>query len=301
MTQNNTKTKYYKVLREDGSAPYQTSFKWPLPKGRKPGDWVSVQGPVQLCGNGLHLCAREDISRWVRDDNEKFRVFEAEGEGAVQIGADKVSFERARLVREVSVRALITEWVREGKGYINLLAKHPKAPPGMVATLFKKAPENFRDYLGMGNCPANILQKIYDRLAKNPLTSNGFDEEASRTHYYVKIAKHKNCPPDLRAQLENIPEIAADSKSPKVVAKVARQLLKKQGNFWDVTYRNLVRRVIMNKACTNKTLMMLRDGFKDAQFSIGAHSVLHARLHSKEIAYRTHGAIASHMDLALAT
>ena len=51
----------YKVLGENGEAFHGGTGSWPLPKNGKPGKWLFVEGAIQPCVNGLHLCRRDDL------------------------------------------------------------------------------------------------------------------------------------------------------------------------------------------------------------------------------------------------
>jgi hypothetical protein len=62
-----------------------------------PGEWVTAEGPLVVCENGIHLCREGDLLDWVQT-----RLFEIEGDGVELIEADhKVVVRRARLVREI--------------------------------------------------------------------------------------------------------------------------------------------------------------------------------------------------------
>jgi len=84
----------YKVLCEDGSAFHGGAGKWPLPRGSKPGKWLTVDGDIRPCWNGLHLCLPEQLVGWLGP-----AIFEAETQGELVDADDKVVAAKARLVR----------------------------------------------------------------------------------------------------------------------------------------------------------------------------------------------------------
>lgn len=86
----------FKVLHEDGRAFHGGSGSWPLPRGDKPGAWMSVDGPLDPCHNGLHLCRTADLPRWLGP-----AIYEAEYEGEVVDAGDKLVVRKARLLRRL--------------------------------------------------------------------------------------------------------------------------------------------------------------------------------------------------------
>ena len=92
---------YYKFLTATGRGPY-SYFAWPLPIQNPdgtwtPGEWVTAEGPLVVCENGIHLCREGDLLEWLQA-----RLFEIEGDGVELIEANhKVVVRRARLVREI--------------------------------------------------------------------------------------------------------------------------------------------------------------------------------------------------------
>lgn len=90
--------KLYKFLREDGSPTHApNTFKWPLPTKNRPGKWVSVEGELIPCENGLHLVRFSGLLEWA-----DHTLYEAEG-GKEFVEKDKkvLVFRRARLVRKI--------------------------------------------------------------------------------------------------------------------------------------------------------------------------------------------------------
>ena len=88
---------YYKVLDKGGEALYGRGA-WGLPRGSRPGCWEKATGELAVCRNGLHLCRRGDLVRWLGP-----RIFEVETRGdELIVSSDKVVVREARLVRELA-------------------------------------------------------------------------------------------------------------------------------------------------------------------------------------------------------
>jgi hypothetical protein len=51
----------YKFTRPGGRSPF-TGFAWPV------GEWIEVDGELELCGNGIHACRAEALPRWIDDE-----------------------------------------------------------------------------------------------------------------------------------------------------------------------------------------------------------------------------------------
>lgn len=51
----------YKFTRPGARSPF-SGFMWPV------GEWVEVEGEVELCRNGIHACRPEALSRWLDDE-----------------------------------------------------------------------------------------------------------------------------------------------------------------------------------------------------------------------------------------
>jgi hypothetical protein len=84
----------YKALKH-GKSPYQ-HFEWPVPKGKKPGRWLSIDEQPVLCQRGFHGYHRlEDAER---DGSE---VYEMEVAGKIVEDSTKLAAQRARLVRRI--------------------------------------------------------------------------------------------------------------------------------------------------------------------------------------------------------
>jgi hypothetical protein len=83
----------YKFLRADGASVF-TGFRWPLPAGDGPGEWVTAA--IDPCRAGIHACRVGDLPYWAG------RVlYEAEVAGPVAEQQTKVVAARGRLVRRV--------------------------------------------------------------------------------------------------------------------------------------------------------------------------------------------------------
>ena len=91
----------YKVINEDGSCAHGGDGTWSLPTRNEdgiwtPGDWWVVEGELELCENGLHMCdGEEQLVRWLGA-----AIFEAEYDGEIVRGDDKVVVRKARLSRK---------------------------------------------------------------------------------------------------------------------------------------------------------------------------------------------------------
>jgi hypothetical protein len=87
----------YKVLDEHGRPFHggRSGFVWPLPNG-KPGAWKTVRGNLDPCKNGLHLCRRQDLVRWLGPT-----IWLAEYDGEMIEAENKIVVRKARLVERV--------------------------------------------------------------------------------------------------------------------------------------------------------------------------------------------------------
>jgi hypothetical protein len=86
----------YKVLSVTGSACHGGRGRWPLPKGDRHGGWLEVDGPLEPCVRGLHLCRRGHPIGWLGP-----AIFVAEHGGELIDAGDKVVVRRARLLRRL--------------------------------------------------------------------------------------------------------------------------------------------------------------------------------------------------------
>jgi hypothetical protein len=55
----------YKFTRPGAVSPFR-DFTW------EPGEWVEVEGDVQVCANGIHACRSSELPRWI--DDELWRI-----------------------------------------------------------------------------------------------------------------------------------------------------------------------------------------------------------------------------------
>jgi hypothetical protein len=53
----------YKVLNR-GRSEF-TGFRWPLPEAQQPGAWVSADGELLLCHNGIHASTVAQLPHWL--------------------------------------------------------------------------------------------------------------------------------------------------------------------------------------------------------------------------------------------
>ena len=82
--------KAFKFLAKGAVGPI-SGFRWPAP-----GAWVEVDGALQLCSRGVHVCREFDLAHWLHDE-----LWEAEIEGEVLEGVDCLVARGARLVHRV--------------------------------------------------------------------------------------------------------------------------------------------------------------------------------------------------------
>ena len=90
---------YYKVLSDNQSC-VAGKMDWTkyLPDGDKPGKWTpKMLGELELCAKGYHLTDAEHLIDWISGN----QLFEAEIEGEILQGDNKVACRKMRLVRRV--------------------------------------------------------------------------------------------------------------------------------------------------------------------------------------------------------
>lgn len=83
----------WKILGPAREAIHGGTGVWP-----EPGEWVEVEGLIQPCRHGLHLCRQQDLIRWARVGAV---VWTVETTGPVVDDDCKVVVGRARLVEPV--------------------------------------------------------------------------------------------------------------------------------------------------------------------------------------------------------
>ena len=91
--------KYYKVLR-DGHSCVGSEMDWTkyLPVDGQPGKWTrKIGGELELCKKGYHLTDESHLIDWICGN----QLFEAEADGEVLQGDNKVCCRRVRLLRQV--------------------------------------------------------------------------------------------------------------------------------------------------------------------------------------------------------
>ena len=82
---------FYKVLGPGQVSCHGGSGKWV--KGR----WRSVEGKLVPCSNGIHLCRREDLVRWLNA-----QIWEVEWSGEMVRAENKVVVRRACVVKRLT-------------------------------------------------------------------------------------------------------------------------------------------------------------------------------------------------------
>lgn len=106
---------FFKILKEDRSAPYVPRFKWP-----ETGVWTKpIKGELRACSNGYHLMRPRDLAYWLKHKNPsrgyKLFLVEAEIKGMLRC-ISKVVVRRARIVKRISVsRKLLGKSVWRGR------------------------------------------------------------------------------------------------------------------------------------------------------------------------------------------
>ena len=93
--------KLYKILDNEGNSCHGGDANWDLPtKGVDrnwiPGEWIpEIEGKLELCVNGYHLCRTEDLLVWLNA-----AIYEAEYKGELLTGKDKIVVRKCRLLRK---------------------------------------------------------------------------------------------------------------------------------------------------------------------------------------------------------
>jgi hypothetical protein len=89
-----------KITGLNGEAYHGGTGKWPLPRGKRPGAWLRVTGPLVPCKNGLHVCTiRQALESW---SGPAMWVVETRGE-SIDRGSNIV-------VREARLLSRVEEW-----------------------------------------------------------------------------------------------------------------------------------------------------------------------------------------------
>lgn len=84
----------YKVLTE-GRSDF-TGWRWSLPEGDRPGEWLRADGPIGLCVNGIHAASTEQLPQWLGDE-----IWEIELAGEVLEAEPALVSSQARLLRRI--------------------------------------------------------------------------------------------------------------------------------------------------------------------------------------------------------
>ena len=88
----------FKVLNEDGTCYNGGTGKWLLPHDGQPGDWMpAIEGELEPCENGYHLCRKTDLLDWLGPD-----IYEAECRGECIEADYKIVVREARLLRKLA-------------------------------------------------------------------------------------------------------------------------------------------------------------------------------------------------------
>ena len=115
----------YKVLL-DGRSMHGGTLAWSLPTQDGddwvPGDWHTVEGPIEVCERGLHLTS--DPTQWLKAGCE---VYLAEGRGDSQTREDKTAFAAARLLRPAP--EMVPDWWRAHERFIAEISRIPWCQP----------------------------------------------------------------------------------------------------------------------------------------------------------------------------
>jgi hypothetical protein len=80
----------YKFLARGAIGPF-SGFAWPTG-----GDWVEVNGPLDVGRCGIHVCRAGDLAHWLHEE-----LWEVEIDGEQMVALDCLVARRARLVRHV--------------------------------------------------------------------------------------------------------------------------------------------------------------------------------------------------------
>ena len=85
---------YYKVTGSNATSCHGGTLQWSKPRGERPGQWLSVAGPVKLCHKGFHAVTAEHVLDWGGTE-----VWEIELAGERRTDGAKIVAQRARLIR----------------------------------------------------------------------------------------------------------------------------------------------------------------------------------------------------------
>jgi hypothetical protein len=80
----------YKFLARGATGTF-TAFPWPAP-----GEWVDVEGELDICKRGIHVCRSSELAHWLHDE-----LWQVEIEGEEIEGVDCLVVRRARLTHRI--------------------------------------------------------------------------------------------------------------------------------------------------------------------------------------------------------
>lgn len=161
----------FKFLR-DGAVGRFSGHAWPLPAVDVPAEWVVVDGPLELCVNGIHACTPRALSGWL---DAQLWVVELAGELRRVDGM--LLARRARLVRRVE------EWPHDAA------AEYAGACAERAAAISRDAPRGspLAEYAAdaarfarRGTVAGTALAAYAAALAAEAAEPNGFVAERHR-------------------------------------------------------------------------------------------------------------------------
>jgi hypothetical protein len=121
--------KTYKFLASGAIGP-MSSFHWPEPHEGAPGAWVEVEGPLELCARGTHVCRPYDLSHWLHEE-----LWE------IEVGGDRIESIDCLVVRRARLSRRIDAWHEGGAArFATACAEHAaevaeRAPNGVPAVV----------------------------------------------------------------------------------------------------------------------------------------------------------------------
>jgi hypothetical protein len=88
-------TTAYKFLAPGAIGPI-SRFAWPQPDGSGAGAWIEVDGQLDPCRRGIHVCAPDQLAHWLHEE-----LWRIEIDGVIVDGIDCQVVSRARLLAPV--------------------------------------------------------------------------------------------------------------------------------------------------------------------------------------------------------
>jgi hypothetical protein len=85
----------YKFLATGAIGPI-SRFAWPQPDATGTSAWIGIEGSLDLCGRGIHVCGAGQLAHWLHEE-----LWRVEIGGAVIDGLDCQVATRARLIEPV--------------------------------------------------------------------------------------------------------------------------------------------------------------------------------------------------------